>query len=154
MRRHFKAGKQCTRLAMTWEGKISFVLDESLAIKSVKALDVLSEKESSTRNEAERFDGDFMLMTVELAKMLGDVVEALGGEATMDAPGVEKCAAPAGQQNVERTVRLGADLYKQRTLHRDVLGALYQQTIEPYMARVRERMDVSVKAEPSCAACY
>ncbi|OEZ91522.1 recombination-associated protein RdgC [Duganella phyllosphaerae] len=141
VRRHIEAGKQCTRLAMTWESKISFVLDETLAIKSVKALDVLSEKESSTRNEAERFDGDFILMTGELAKMLAAVVEALGGEATMDAPGVEKRAAPPGQQNVERAVRLGAELYKQRALHRDVLGTLYEQTIEPYMARVRARMD-------------
>ncbi len=141
LRRHFKAGKQCTRLAMTWDSKISFVLDETLAIKSVKALDVLAEKESSTRNEAERFDGDFVLMTGELAKMLADVVEALGGEATMDAPDVEKRTAPAGQQNVERAVRLGAELYKQRALHRDVLGTLYEQTIEPYIARIRERME-------------
>jgi recombination associated protein RdgC len=81
VRRHIAAGKQCTRLAMTWDSKISFVLTESLAIKSVKALDVLSEKESSIRNDEERFDGDFMLMTGELAKLMADVVEALGGEA-------------------------------------------------------------------------
>ncbi|TFW16853.1 recombination-associated protein RdgC [Duganella callida] len=81
VRRHIEAGKQCTRLAMTWDSKISFVLTESLAIKSVKPLDVLDEKEASIRNDDERFDGDFMLMTGELAKMLADVVEALGGEA-------------------------------------------------------------------------
>ena len=81
VRRHIEAGKQCTRLALTWDSKISFVLTESLAIKSVKALDVLAEKESSTRNDEERFDGDFILMTGELAKMMADVVEALGGEA-------------------------------------------------------------------------
>lgn len=81
VRRHIAAGKQCTRLAMTWDSKISFVLTESLAIKSVKALDVLTEKESSTRNDDERFDGDFMLMTGELSKLMTNVVEALGGEA-------------------------------------------------------------------------
>ncbi|MYM41836.1 recombination-associated protein RdgC [Duganella qianjiadongensis] len=81
IRRHIAAGKQCTRLAMTWDSKISFVLTESLAIKAVKALDVISEKESSTKNDEERFDGDFMLMTGELAKLMADVVEALGGEA-------------------------------------------------------------------------
>ncbi|CAN7739748.1 recombination-associated protein RdgC [Duganella sp. LjRoot269] len=81
VRRHIDAGKQCTRLAMTWDSKISFVLDETLAIKSIKPLDVLQEKESSTKDESERFDGDFMLMTGELAKMLADLVEALGGEA-------------------------------------------------------------------------
>jgi recombination associated protein RdgC len=81
VRRHIAAGKQCTRLAMTWESKVSFVLTESLAIKGIKALDVLSEKQSNTKDDAERFDSDFVLMTGELAKLLTDVVEALGGEA-------------------------------------------------------------------------
>jgi recombination associated protein RdgC len=82
VRRHIAAGKQCTRLAMTWESKISFVLTESLAIKSIKPLDVLKENDAVTRNDDERFDGDFMLMTGELSLLLRDVVEALGGEAT------------------------------------------------------------------------
>ena len=82
VRRHIAAGKQCTRLAMTWNDKISFVLTESLAIKSVKPLDVIKETESSTKNDDERFDGDLMLMTGELSKLMADVVEALGGEAT------------------------------------------------------------------------
>jgi recombination associated protein RdgC len=82
VRRHIAAGKQCTRLAMTWDSKISFVLTEALAIKGVKPLDVIKENESSTRNDEERFDGDFMLMTGELSKLMSDVVEALGGEAT------------------------------------------------------------------------
>ena len=82
VRRHIAAGKQCTRLAMTWNDKISFVLMESLAIKSVKPLDVIKETESSTKNDEERFDGDVMLMTGELSKLMADVVEALGGEAT------------------------------------------------------------------------
>lgn len=81
VRRHIAAGKQCTRLAMTWDSKISFVLTEALAIKSVKALDVLKENDAVTRNDDERFDGDFMLMTGELSKLLQDVVDALGGEA-------------------------------------------------------------------------
>jgi recombination associated protein RdgC len=82
VRRHIAAGKQCTRLAMTWESKISFVLTESLAIKGVKPLDVLKENDAVTRNDDERFDGDFMLMTGELSQLLKDIVEALGGEAT------------------------------------------------------------------------
>ncbi len=81
VRRHIAAGKQCTRLAMTWDSKISFVLDESLAIKGIKALDVLTEKEISSKNDDEWFDSDFALMTGELSKMFADVVAALGGEA-------------------------------------------------------------------------
>ena len=82
VRRHIAAGKQCTRLAMTWIDKISFVLTESLAIKSIMPRDVIKETESSTKNDEERFDGDMMLMTGELSKLMADVVEALGGEAT------------------------------------------------------------------------
>jgi recombination associated protein RdgC len=82
IRRHIAAGKQCTRLAMTWNDRISFVLTESLAIKGVKPLDVIKEADGGvTNSDDERFDNDMMLMTGELSKMLAEVVEALGGEA-------------------------------------------------------------------------
>ena len=81
VRRHIAAGKQCSRLAMTWNDKISFVLTESLAIKSIKPLDVICENATSTKNDDERFDSDMMLMTGELAQLAADVVAALGGEA-------------------------------------------------------------------------
>lgn len=81
MRRHIAAGKQCKRLAMTWNSRISFVLTDSLTIKSIKPLDVIKENETVTYDEAERFDNDFTLMTGEYAKLLADLVAALGGEA-------------------------------------------------------------------------
>lgn len=81
IRRHIAAGKQCTRLAMTWNDRISFVLTESLAIKGIKPLDVIKEGEAVTYSDDERFDNDIVLMTGELAKLMKDVVEALGGEA-------------------------------------------------------------------------
>jgi recombination associated protein RdgC len=81
VRRHIAAGKQCTRLAMTWNDQISFVLTEQLAVKSIKPLAVLAESGAPTYNDAERFDNDFVLMSGELAKLLADLVEALGGEA-------------------------------------------------------------------------
>jgi recombination associated protein RdgC len=81
IRRHIAAGKQCTRLAMTWNERVSFVLTESLAIKGVKPLDVIKEGEAATYSDDERFDNDIVLMTGELTKLMADVVEALGGEA-------------------------------------------------------------------------
>lgn len=81
VQRHIASGKQCTRLAMTWADKISFVLTESLTIKRVAPLDVIKENADSTaQNDEERFDSDVMLMTGELNSMLGDLVAALGGE--------------------------------------------------------------------------
>lgn len=80
VRRHIAAGKQCTRLALTWADRISFVLSEALAVKSIKPLDVLKESDASTANDEERFETDFALMTGELHKLLLDLVAALGGE--------------------------------------------------------------------------
>jgi DNA recombination-dependent growth factor C len=142
VRRHIAAGKQCTRLAMTWESKISFVLDESLAIKSIRPLDVLKESESTTRNDDERFDGDFALMTGELAKMLADVVEALGGACEGEAPVVRPAprAAAGAQREMERAVRQTAELYQVRDRHREVLNELYDEAVQPVIVHVRERM--------------
>lgn len=81
VRRHIQSGKQCTRLAMTWADRVSFVLTESMDIKRVAPLDVLKENpENAAFNEDEKFDSDMTLMTGELAKMLAELVEALGGE--------------------------------------------------------------------------
>jgi len=81
VRRHIESGKQCTRLALTWNDRISFVLTENLSIKRIAALDVLKEDSDVTlKNDDERFDGDFMLMTGEVSKMLSDLIEALGGQ--------------------------------------------------------------------------
>ncbi|KAK88647.1 putative exonuclease, RdgC [Bordetella holmesii CDC-H635-BH] len=81
VRRHIQSGKQCTRLAMTWADRVSFVLTESMDIKWVAPLDVLKENpENAAFNEDEKFDSDMTLMTGELAKMLAELVEALGGE--------------------------------------------------------------------------
>ncbi|CAB3890331.1 recombination-associated protein RdgC [Achromobacter piechaudii] len=79
--RHIQSGKQCTRLAMTWADRISFVLTESLDIKRVSPLDVLKEgTETVAANDDEKFDSDTTLMTGELAKLLAEMVDALGGE--------------------------------------------------------------------------
>ncbi|MBK1780600.1 recombination-associated protein RdgC [Advenella sp. WQ 585] len=79
--KHIQNGKVCTKLAMTWADRISFVLNDSLDIKRIKPLDILKEGgDFSSMDEAERFDADMTLMCAELAKMLDDLVLVLGGE--------------------------------------------------------------------------
>ncbi len=81
VRKHVQAGKQCTRLALTWADRVSFTMTEGLDIKRVNPLDVLKEgQDSSAHNDDEQFDSDFALMTGELSKLIADLVEALGGE--------------------------------------------------------------------------
>ena len=58
------------------------MLTDKLEIKRLKALDVLKESADDRGGQvdaAERFDSDMALMTGELAKLLADVVAALGG---------------------------------------------------------------------------
>jgi len=80
--RHVKAGKDCTKLALTWAGRVSFLLTDRLEIRRVRPLDVLKEGagDAGDAGADERFDSDMMLMTGELAKLLDDLVDALGGE--------------------------------------------------------------------------
>lgn len=80
VRRHIEAGKQCTRLALTWMDRISFVLTETLSIKRVAPLDVLTEREDGASDQAERFDSDFELMTGELCRLLDEMGTALDGD--------------------------------------------------------------------------
>lgn len=78
VRRHIEAGKQCTRLALTWMERVSFVLTETLALKRVTPLDVLTEQEGDASNEGERFDSDFALMAGELGRLIQHLHSALG----------------------------------------------------------------------------
>ena len=80
IQRHVKAGKQCTRLALTWADKVSFVLTDTLDVKRVAPLDVLQENAPPAAPDArEQFDADFALMTGELTHLLDNLVTALGG---------------------------------------------------------------------------
>lgn len=71
---HISAGKLPTKLALTWDDRISLVLTEGLHLKSVKLLDTKSE------GGADGFDADWALFTGEMNGMLPDLIEALGGE--------------------------------------------------------------------------
>lgn len=92
--RHAREGKQCTRLALTWRDRVSFVLTDALALRRVRPLDVLQQDAGSATpaDARERFDTDFALMTGELSGLLDDLLDALGGAAA--APGAAAAAPP------------------------------------------------------------
>ncbi len=80
-RNHIEAGKQVTRLALTWDDRVSFVLADDLVIKRVTPLDILKEnRDTNAQNEAEEFESDFALMTGEPGHLLHALTHALGGE--------------------------------------------------------------------------
>jgi len=80
---HIAAGKLPTKLALTWNDRISFVLGEKMEIKRLAFLDLLKEEaEKNAEHADEQFDADFALMSGELSRLIPDLLAALGGEAT------------------------------------------------------------------------
>ncbi len=78
---HLAAGKLPTRIAMTWDSRISFVLTERMEIKRLAFLDIVKEEaEKSAEHADEQFDADFSLMTGELQRFIPHLIDALGGE--------------------------------------------------------------------------
>ena len=78
---HIGAGKVVTKLGMTWNDKVSFVLTDKLHLKRLAFLDILKEQaEKAGETADEQFDADFALMAGELAQLFGDLLTALGGE--------------------------------------------------------------------------
>ena len=78
VKQHIAAGKLPTRLALTWDSRVSFVLTEALQLKKLTFLDSVFEGTSSEKDEG--FDADVAIATGELRKLLPDLLEALGGE--------------------------------------------------------------------------
>jgi recombination associated protein RdgC len=80
IRAHIAAGKLPTRLALTWNDRIAFMLTEKGELKRLEFLDVLKETvEQESDNVDEIFDAEFALMSGEFARFLPDLMEALGG---------------------------------------------------------------------------
>jgi len=88
VRAHLEAGKMPTRLALTFDDRVSFVLTEKLEIKRLDFLDVVKEKVDDSGADDARaiFDAGFALMTGEVARLLPALIEALGGEMKVAEP--------------------------------------------------------------------
>lgn len=79
---HLSSGKYATQLGLTWNDRIAFVLTEKLQLKRVQFLDINKDQpEDEQRDPQEQFDIDFALMAGELAQLLSDLEQALGGQA-------------------------------------------------------------------------
>lgn len=80
---HIRQGKLPTQLAMTWAGRVSFVLTEGLTLKKIQLLDVVLEGAGvdAAQGGADDggFDADVAIATGELRQLLPDLIEALGG---------------------------------------------------------------------------
>jgi recombination associated protein RdgC len=78
IREHIAAGKRPTRLALTWNDRVSFTLTESLQLKKISFLDGVFEGRVADGDEG--FDANAAIATGELAPMIGELIDVLGGE--------------------------------------------------------------------------
>ncbi len=82
---HLDNGKQVIKLAVNWTDRLSFIIDENLAVKRLKFLDLIQDQAANTDADGEyaQFELDFSIMSLELANFLPRLVEIFGGENKM-----------------------------------------------------------------------
>ncbi|KRW82802.1 recombination-associated protein RdgC [Marinobacter sp. P4B1] len=82
IRNHLETGMQVTKLALTWDDNVSFVLDEELGIRRLKFGETLQDQlDGVDADDAlAKFDAAFTIMTLELSRLIPGLLEALGGE--------------------------------------------------------------------------
>ena len=82
IKNHLDSGKHVIKLAMSWAERLAFVLDENLAVKRLKFLELIQEQaaEIETDDEIGQFDADFSIMTAELAQFLPRLLELFAEE--------------------------------------------------------------------------
>lgn len=82
IKQHITDGKLPTRLALTWDDRMSFVLTDKGEVKSIAFLDVVLDEVGNDAETAEEiFDTNFALLTGEVTRFLPQLIAALGGEA-------------------------------------------------------------------------
>lgn len=82
---HIAMGKVPTRVAMTWNERVSFVLTEALQLKKIAILDVVLDDAPTAAGDRkdDNFDTDVAIATGELSQLIPDLLEALGGEVAL-----------------------------------------------------------------------
>ena len=79
---HLDAGMQVAKLAVEWQERIGCILGDDLGIRRLRFLDLVMQEAADTEADdaLARFDADFALMGMELARFIPAVIEAFGGE--------------------------------------------------------------------------
>jgi recombination associated protein RdgC len=94
VRKHVSEGKLPTQLALSWDGRVGFVLTETLQLKKVQFLDGVMDASGTDKGE-DRFDADVALSTGLLSPLLDSLIAALGGEMDWGAQMAQAMAEPS-----------------------------------------------------------
>ncbi|WP_093385513.1 recombination-associated protein RdgC [Variovorax sp. OV329] len=94
VRQHIESGKRATRLAMTWDDRVSFELTEGLQLRKLVFLEGTDEAAPGDKKEDD-FDADVAIATGELGQLIPALIDALGGEMEIGAAAADVMPAQA-----------------------------------------------------------
>jgi recombination associated protein RdgC len=78
IRAHLSSGKYPSRLGLTWNGRVSFILTDKLALKRIEFLELGNEQTNAEEVDPdEQFDIDFAVMAGELSALLTDLAHII-----------------------------------------------------------------------------
>lgn len=81
VRRHLETGKQVTKLALMWQERMTFIIQEDVCIKRIKFTDLVKEQNEDipAEDKLAKLDADFTLMTAEFGEffpyLIGEISE-------------------------------------------------------------------------------
>jgi recombination associated protein RdgC len=78
---HLAAGKLVTKLAISWDERLSCVLAEDVSIQRLRFMDVVMDEAADVAADdaVARFDADFALFSLELSRFIPHWLAAFGG---------------------------------------------------------------------------
>jgi len=78
IQRHLEEGLRATKLALTWNGRLSLVVDDKLQVSRLKFTEMDEAEEEPSIDPARQFEAEFTLMTGQVGPMIADLLEAFG----------------------------------------------------------------------------
>jgi recombination associated protein RdgC len=109
VQKHITDGKRPTRLALTWDDRVSFELTHGMLIRKIVFLEGTGDGASGGKKE-DNFDADVAIATGELGQLVPALLDALGGEAAFSgAPTTNEPAKPAAAPATAPTTSTPAD---------------------------------------------
>lgn len=80
IREHLAAGKQVSALGLNWKDRLGFVLDEELAVKSIRYPEIVRDEIGidAELDAKAHFDADFALMSLELDQLAASLIDTFG----------------------------------------------------------------------------
>lgn len=79
VQKHIADGKRPTRLALTWDDRVSFELTEGMTIRKIVYLEGTGDGAAGGKKE-DNFDADVVIATGELSGLVAALFDSLGGE--------------------------------------------------------------------------